>query len=208
MNQRTYSLALLLGWCAAMLATRIWRSGTVTFVFLGWNLFLAIIPAWAAAMLERTRPAALQAMWFAVWLAFLPNAPYIVTDFVHLRPRPGIPLWYDIALLLSFALTGLFLAYASMSDVQRVIARRFGEVRAWAVTALALILSGTGIYLGRFLRWNTWDLVTNPLDILTSIRGRAISVTLVYGFGLLVGYLAFRALASEQTQSSAAHPPR
>lgn len=206
MTHRLLPLTLLLGWCAALLFARVWRSGTVSYVFLVWNLFLAVIPVWAAAMLARARSTPAQAAWFAVWLAFLPNAPYLVTDFVHLRPRPHIPLWYDIALLLSFALTGLVLAYVSMADVQRFIARRFGEVQAWAVASLAMLLSGTGIYLGRFLRWNSWDLLANPLAILASIRGRVVSVTLVYGFGLLIGYLAFRALASEPAQSSAAHP--
>ena len=105
-------------------------------------------------------------------------------------------------------MTGLLLAYVSMADVQRFIARRFGEARAWAVAASAMLLSGVGIYLGRFLRFNTWDLLTNPIAIVASIRGKVVSVTLVYGFGLLVGYLAFRALAYEQTQSSAAQPRR
>ena len=208
MTNRMLSITLLLGWCAAMLAVRIWRSGTVSYVFLAWNLFLAVIPLYAATMLERARSNAGQAAWLAVWLGFLPNAPYIVTDFMHLRPRPFIPLWYDVALLTSFALTGLFLTYVSVADVQRFVAHRFGEARSWAVAASAMLLSGTGIYLGRFERWNTWDLLSNPLAIVASIRGRVVSVTLVYGFGLLVGYLAFRALASEQTQSSAAHPRR
>ena len=208
MTQRTLSLTLLVGWCAAMLAVRMWRSGSPAYIFLVWNLFLAAIPLYAVAMLERVRSNAAQAGWLAVWLAFLPNAPYIVTDFIHLRQRPHIPLWYDIVLLLSFAMTGLLLAYVSMADVQRFIARRFGEARAWAVAASAMLLSGVGIYLGRFLRFNTWDLRTNPIAIVASIRGKVVSVTLVYGFGLLVGYLAFRALASEQMQNSAAQPRR
>ena len=75
MTQRTLSLTLLLGWCAAMLAVRMWRSGSPTYTFLVWNLFLGAIPLYAAAMLARVRSNAAQAGWLAVWLAFLPNAP-------------------------------------------------------------------------------------------------------------------------------------
>ena len=198
MNRRVLTFALLLAWCAALLTVRVLRAGTLMYTFLAWNLFLAAIPLFAAAMLERQRSAPMQTAWLAVWLAFLPNAPYIVTDFVHLRPRPPIPVWYDIALLASAAATGLLLGYASVADVQRFLARKFGELQAWLFSASALILCGAGIYLGRFLRWNTWDVLFNPIAIVASIRPRAISVTLVYGFSLVVGYLAFRAFASAE----------
>ena len=153
-------------------------------------------------MLERQRRPVLQAVWFTVWLLFLPNAPYIVTDFVHLRPRPSIPYWYDIALLSFSAATGLLLGYASVADVQRFVARRFGELQAWACSALALLLCGAGIYLGRFLRWNSWDVLFNPIEILASIQLRVVSVTLVYGCGLLLGYLAFLACAGMRSSEA------
>jgi uncharacterized membrane protein len=206
MPQRAAVFALLLAWCAALLAVRIARADSLMFLFLGWNLVLAVIPAAAAALLDKTREQWKQAGLLAVWLAFLPNAPYLVTDFVHLRARPPVPLWFDIALLISCAATGLLLGYTSVADVQRFIARRFGEAAAWLCAASALILSGAGIYLGRFLRWNSWDLLANPVAIVLSIRPRVVSVTAVYGCGLLIGYLAFRALsAAGSTQSSAAH---
>lgn len=176
------------------------------YLFLGWNLFLAAIPAFAAARLGRERASWRQVGWLALWLAFLPNAPYLVTDFVHLRARPPVPLWFDIALLISCAATGLLLGYASVADVQRFIARKFGEATAWLCAASALVLSGAGIYLGRFLRWNSWDILANPIAIVLSIQPRVVSVTLVYGFGLVVGYLAFRTLSvsSETAPSDAA----
>lgn len=202
MIRRAAVLSLLLGWCAALLTVRVLRSGSLMYAFLVWNLFLAVIPAFAAWRLERQRSAPMQTMWLAVWLAFLPNAPYLVTDFVHLRPRSGIPLWYDIALLASCAATGLLLGYASVADVQRFIARRFGETQAWLCSAFALLLCGAGIYLGRFLRWNSWDVLFNPIDILASLRPRGVSITLVYGCGLVIGYLAFRAFASAERARS------
>ena len=203
LQRRTAAFALLLAWCAALLTVRVWRAGSLMYLFLGWNLVLAAIPAFAAARLGRERAAWRQTGWLALWLAFLPNAPYLVTDFVHLRARPPVPLWFDIALLISCAATGLLLGYASVADVQRFIARKFGQATAWLCAASALVLSGAGIYLGRFLRWNSWDILANPIAIVLSIQPRVVSVTLVYGFGLVVGYLAFRTLSvSSETAPS------
>jgi len=207
-TKRLLLFGVLLGWCGLLLLARVARSGSVSFVFLAWNLFLASIPALAAAgfvrAADRGSPALVQTGWFALWLAFLPNAPYIVTDFMHLRPRPLVPLWYDIAILASCAGTGLLLAYTSLADVQGVLARKFSQFAGWVLAAVVLVLSGFGIYLGRFLRWNSWDALSSPLELLADIADRVanplshpqtIGVTIVYGFGLLLGYAAFRALS-------------
>jgi uncharacterized membrane protein len=194
-----------LGWCAALLLFRFARSGSLAFGFLAWNLFLAAIPAVAAAMFARAAAkqsrVIVQVVWFIVWLVFLPNAPYIITDFVHLQPSGAIPLWYDIALLTSCAGTGLLLGYTSIADVQAVITRKFSASLGWSVVIAAIFLSGFGIYLGRFLRWNSWDTLTNPLRLFPDIAGRVLdplahprmlAVTAVYGVGLFVGYVALR----------------
>jgi uncharacterized membrane protein len=196
--------AALLLWCGILLAGRIYRTGTLTYAFLGWNLFLATIPAFAARRLNRAdeqrRSVALLAAWGLLWLAFLPNAPYIVTDFVHLRPRPPAPLWYDVALLLACSATGLLLAFSSIADVQRVIERRFGTVVGWLSTSLVLMLSAFGIYLGRFLRWNSWDVATNPVAVFHDAgrpiidpfaHPRTLAFTVIYGCSLLIGYVAY-----------------
>ena len=154
----------LLAWCAVLLAFRARRSGSPLFMFLVWNLFLAAIPAVAAQLFvwaDAGRRHAQQFLWFFLWLLFLPNAPYIITDFIHLTPRPPIPLWYDVAVLLSCAATGLLMGYTSLADVQHVITRRFGQIAGWSTAAVSLLLSGFGIYVGRFLRWNSWDAITN-----------------------------------------------
>jgi len=205
--RRTAAFTTLLAWCALLLTGRIVRTGSLTYVFLAWNLFLASIPAFAAVRLAKAnaqdRSRLVQAAWATLWLAFLPNAPYIATDFLHLRVRPPAPLWYDIALLLSCAVTGLLLGFSSIADVQRVIARRFGAVTSWLCAAAALVLSGFGIYLGRFLRWNSWDVAASPIALLTDIthrfthplaHPRTLGVTAVYGCSLVVGYIAFSLL--------------
>jgi uncharacterized membrane protein len=135
-----------------------------------------------------------------IWLAFFPNAPYIMTDFFHLMPRPTIPLWYDILLLVSFSWTGLFLAVASLRTMQVLVNAYLGNVIGWLFVALALGLGGMGIYLGRFERWNSWDLISHPhsivLDIVTRLTDplenlRFFIFTLLFSSLLWVCYLMF-----------------
>ena len=207
LRNRALLFVALIGWCGALLVTRVVWSGSSYYTFLGWNTFLAVIPAvvaplFAAAMVGGSSRAA-QAGAFAVWLVFLPNAPYLVSDFVHLTERPPVPLWYDIALLLSFAGTGMLLGYCSLGDVQAGVAHRHGAVAGWATVVIALLLSGFGIYLGRFLRWNSWDVLTHPVELFGHIldrvmhplsHPRTVAVTAVYGGGLVLGYVALRVL--------------
>jgi uncharacterized membrane protein len=204
---RIVLFAALLGWCGVMIAFRFLRSGSLAYGFLAWNLFLAAIPAVAAWLYveaaDRRAPLPVRAFWFAVWLVFLPNAPYVLTDFIHLEQLPPIPLWYDIALLASCAGTGLLLGYSSLADVHAAIARRHSLAAGWTLAAAALLASGFGIYLGRVLRWNSWDVLTHPrrltAEALRELTDPAsylqtIGVTLVYGIALLLGYVALRVI--------------
>jgi uncharacterized membrane protein len=205
--KRVLVFALLLAWCAALLALRGWRAQNATYFFLAWNLFLAAIPFAAALLFERTKSLVLQAITLVTWLLFLPNAPYIVTDFIHLRPRPPVPLWFDVLLLLSAAGTGLLLGYGSVMIVQRAIERRRGAATGWLVAAVSLFLSAFGIYLGRFVRFNSWEVVTDPMPLFADIahrlmnpmqHPRTFAVTALYGIALLLGYAALHVVAEEQ----------
>jgi uncharacterized membrane protein len=202
---RLLLFVMLLGWCGALLLFRFARSGSLALGFLAWNLFLAAVPAVAAWFFARAMgkdsSTVERAGWFVVWLLFLPNAPYIITDFVHLTPRPEIPFWYDTALLVSCAGTGLLLGYTSIADVQIVVARRYSALVGWLLVVAAVLLSGFGIYLGRFLRWNSWDTLASPRQLSVEITGRLMNplsnpqtfgVTIVYGVGLFLGYVALR----------------
>lgn len=199
--------AVLTLWCMALLVLRVERSGSVSYLFLSWNLFLAWIP-WVAGQAfrasSRSRGSRLLRLgWFGLWLLFLPNAPYIVTDLLHLSARPGIPLWYDLALLFSCAGTGLLLGYLSLLDVQGAVEERHGRTAGWIVAGGSLFLSGFGIYLGRFLRWNSWEVLTDPSGLFLDIADRLLNptshprtygVTLIFGMSLLLGYVALRVL--------------
>lgn len=201
---RIAALALLIGWCFALLVTRIVWSGTATYAFLVWNIFLASVPVLAAVMfcraIARNASRAVISLWGCAWLAFLPNAPYIVTDFVHLRPRSFVPVWYDVVLLLSCAVTGILLGFVSVAEVHRVARKTLGEVMAWLAVGAVFFLSAFGIYLGRFLRWNSWQIITDPwlllADVITQVvhplsHPRTVAVTVIYGVALCVGYAVF-----------------
>jgi uncharacterized membrane protein len=180
------------------------------FVFLLWNLFLAAIPFGLTLLLDMVPPATRRRLLLPVgmlWLLFFPNAPYILTDLFHLHERAEVPLWYDLALILSCAWNGLMLGYASLLDMQRFVHERLGWLGGWAFATLALGLSGFGVYLGRFLRWNSWDIVTNPLHLAYDIADRLLhplahrgtwGVTLLYGTFLLLGYATVRVLGRLQ----------
>ncbi|HEX6179316.1 MAG TPA: DUF1361 domain-containing protein [Thermoanaerobaculia bacterium] len=205
-TKRALALLALLAWCGALLLYRKSRSGVWAFTFLPWNLFLAAVPAVAADITKRVHDVrgsvVVQTIGFVVWILFLPNAPYLITDFIHLKERPEMPLWYDIALLTSAVGVGLLLAYSSVADMQHVLTRRFNSALSWVVIAIALLVCGFGIYLGRFLRWNSWDVWSNPrqlfADILARVTNpdtRVLGVTAIYGTALLLGYVALRVFA-------------
>ncbi len=145
----------------------------------------------------------------ALWLIFLPNAPYIITDLWHLDERRPVPMWYDIGMLASFAWTGLFLAVASLNAMQNVIKDYFGRIVGWLFAFGAIGLSGLGIYLGRFLNWNSWDLIFQPHDVLGDIVARfahpikysqAYGVTLLFAAFFLVCYLTFISIEHRKMQ--------
>lgn len=191
----------------ALLVGRMYRSHSITFIFLVWNLFLAWIPYLSSVWADHLHTRHPRQAWKLVvpgllWLAFFPNAPYLVTDFWHLQRRPPMPFWYDIGMLSAFALTGLFLAVFSLRTMQRLVRGFFGAVAGWIFVGVVLGLGGLGVYLGRFLRWNSWDLLLNPQGVLADVAVRlrdplsypqTYGVTLLFAAILFVCYLALTA---------------
>ncbi len=141
----------------------------IAYGFFFWNLILAWVPlvaalAFYALAARRSRRWLLMACIAVVWFLFFPNAPYIVTDIVHLHERPPVPYWYDIIAIMAFAETGLFIGYLSLYLMQEVIRAWLGRWSGWLFALVMMALSSFGIYLGRFLRWNSWDALTDPID--------------------------------------------
>jgi len=208
----TFVLAASLALSVLLVAGRVALTGRLFFLFMLWNLLLAVVPYAISTMLLTARGplrARILLPAGAAWLLFFPNAPYILTDFYHLEARPGVPLWYDLVLIVSCAWNGLMLAYASLSDMQRLVQQRLGFWPGWVFAAVALLLSGFGIYLGRYLRFNSWNILTNPLALFFDIMNRVMhpfsfpgtwGVTLVFGLFLLLGYATVRMLGRAQEE--------
>jgi uncharacterized membrane protein len=189
---------------ATIFSVAIWRvrtefSGTVRYGFLIWNLFLAWIPFIIAYF---TYTLTLNRKWIYIvipiaaflWLIFFPNAPYILTDFQHLAyPANDLPVWYDVMMLIWFAFTGLLLGMVSLFLMQEIIRREFGRWVGWTFVALVTSLTSTGVYVGRFLRWNSWDILRNPIGLASYTFERVQNPSLqAIGFtGLFAAFFLF-----------------
>jgi uncharacterized membrane protein len=143
-----------------------------------------------------------------------PNAPYIFTDLIHWRHRYEMPWWYDLGLILTFGLAGCFCALASLRIMHELVRARCGAAAGWAFVLVVTLLSGLGIFLGRFLRYNSWDLLTHPHVIVgRTVRGlldplghaRPIGVTLMFGTMLLACYVMFASMGDTSATAPARH---
>jgi uncharacterized membrane protein len=164
-----YALALASALACTLLALRVWRLHSWGYAWLTWNLILAWVPYLASLWADRLRLRHGRQPWLLMlpgllWLLFLPNAPYIVTDFMHLRTRPDLPwlFWYDVVTLATLAWTGCVLGAVSLGIMQGIVAQYLGRAVSWLFVLGTAGLCGVGIYLGRFERWNSWDLLVSP----------------------------------------------
>ncbi len=195
-NKKNNSAAIALGVSSAvsivLLAIRLIATGKLTYVFFAWNLFLAWIPMFASLYLPNRKTKRGTFAVFLSWLVFFPNSPYIITDIIHFHPR-GIPIWYDLVLVISFAWNGLMLGFLSLYNVQKFFDSQFGKFKSWLLVITMTLLCGFGIYLGRCERWNSWDMLLDPFDLLGSIFNKMIHPIRnkeAYGISLLfAGFL-------------------
>jgi len=164
------ALAFASSLATMMVVLRMMYTGELSFAFLVWNLFLAWLPYLLAGMVYRWRERPfVTGVIGTLWLLFLPNALYLVTDLIHLYPWGDVPFWYDAIMLFTFALTGLMLGLLSLYLLHTVVAQRYGTGIGWLFVMVVSVLSGLGVYVGRFLRWNSWDVFTNPLRVLGDV---------------------------------------
>jgi uncharacterized membrane protein len=195
------ALVLLSLFSVALIGVRYVYSSEPLFGGLIWNLVLAWIPFGLAILIYDRHRAGTRPLYLlpaaALWLLFLPNAPYIVTDFKHLVPSAVVPLWVDIVVIAAPAWTGMLLGFLSLYLVQSVVRDLAGARLAWAAAVAVLGLASFGIYLGRVLRWNSWDVLANP-HVLAELDGvlvdpRAIGMTVLLSGFLTSSYLVLYA---------------
>ncbi len=205
--------ALALTGCLSLLAVRVALLGNPFYTFLGMNLLLACVPLGMAAvqviLLRTLNPGPARTVLVSVcalgWLLFFPNAPYLFTDFIHVAEKTWIRsdtiqwlgtrgvLWYDIVMSGAFAFVGHFLGLVSMWVEGRVLDEAWGRGIERVFLSAAVILAGFGVYLGRFVRLNSWDAVLTPVR---AVRGtlaaladpKAVLFSLTFSFFVAVTY--------------------
>jgi uncharacterized membrane protein len=216
-DRRALTLLALAAASALCVATVEYRSrhiGDPYYRFLIWNLGLAWVPlllALLSSACARRRFSVLAGAFGVLWLLFFPNAPYMLTDFIHLGEAPATPLWYDGLMLSSFAWTGLLLGFASLCVMQTVWRRFVGPTVSWLGVGCALALASFGVYLGRFMGFNSWDALLHPGRVLHVVRGgqvenpftepRLAASLLVLTASLCIGYAivySFAGLRSDE----------
>ena len=141
-------------------------TGHLVFLGMVWTLFLAFIPFGLSRWIfnnvrYRSRLSFLFSL--AIWLLFIPNAFYIITDLFHLKQKPDCPLWYDLALLYSFAWNGLMLGIISVNQMEKMFTNVFNKNFQLLFIVPVMFLNSFGVYIGRFLRFNSWDIISNPI---------------------------------------------
>ena len=162
--------------CILFSIFRVAHSGTKSYLFMNWNLFLALIP-WVLTSFVilqekiQTKKRTIGLL-LAIWLLFFPNAPYMLTDLFHLKFNSPMPIWFDLTFILFFAWTGLIVGFMSLWDIEELMRKKLSEMWISLISSSLLFLCSFGIYLGRYLRWNSWDVVQNPSGVLFDIGDR------------------------------------
>lgn len=217
------SIACIMG------VTRVILTKEVTFLFLVWNLFLCWVPflisvvIYRSCVTSRIKNNKLFILILGlVWLLFFPNAPYMITDYIHfsyidfLVPPENIYssfainndfiIWYDFILFSLFIFTGFLIGLYSMFLIHTVLKEKFNNRTGWFFVLFIYLLSGFGIYLGRFLRFNSWDLFLDPLNlfsrIISIINSNSLMFTAMFGVFLFIVYLVFYKFIYRDVSSS------
>lgn len=197
-------LGLLSGLCLSLFSLRLLATGVSRYWFVPENLLLAWLALIFGWLLMRQLDRSGWRNWRALvltgfWLLFLPNAWYVMTDFIHVFDSGEISYIYDIAMISTLTLTGFLLGFTSLFMVHRQMLRRMGYLSGFVVIEIVILLASFAIYLGRDLRWNTWDILTNPSGLILSITDRlinpfgfprAVNVTAIFFVVISIMYLA------------------
>lgn len=156
-------------YCLSLLLIRAKLTNSIYLFFLIWNLFLAVIP-YAITTLLNVHDKLFKNKFkctflLLTWLAFLPNSFYIVTDLIHIVRSKGSLLYLDLVIISSFAITGFMFGILSLIEIEKKIAPFVSSIIKVTLIPSISLLCGFGIYIGRELRYNSWDIISNPLQL-------------------------------------------
>ena len=216
---QTLIIGLLCLFCMIASIFRYYYSETTQFLFLNWNLFLAFLPFvfihWASELKKKEVSIIWVLLLGGISLLFLPNSPYIITDLFHLKYwKNSAPLWFDTLMIFSYASTGVILFYATLLMMEKLLKMYFKSSTTTFLLLGILFLNAFGIYLGRYMRFNSWDIISNPMgligEILTYVSNpfahpRIWGITFTYGMLFFVGYCCIKlfqkTIQNEQSKS-------
>jgi uncharacterized membrane protein len=180
----------------ALVVARISHTHKLTFIFLFWNLFLALLPwclsKWISENLKRVKSRSVFVMSFLVWLALIPNSFYILTDLYHLGDAYNdylVPKWYDLAMILSFAWNGLILGILSVRQMEKNLQQHFSLKKEWWFLFPVMWMNALGVYIGRYMRFNSWDIITDPFQLVRDMTVILLHpVTFRYAWGMIFSF--------------------
>lgn len=195
----TIILLLLSLFGCLMVVVRLLYTGQPRYSFLIWNLCLSWIPLGISMFMThiytkttKKKKYIILILSGLIWLLFYPNAPYMITDFIHFTYSNSFLTWYDLVIYSTFIFTSFLIGFVSIYLVSRVVEKITNNIIGWLFTLFVLFLSSYGIYLGRFIRWNSWDMILNPFDLFSSFLGninyQSITFSIVYGALLTLIY--------------------
>jgi len=209
LNETLFLFVLSTG-CFSITVFRAFYAHSKQYLFLNWNLFLAFMP-WILSSLmiinpELRRKKPVIFLLLISWLVFFPNAPYILTDLFHLCDWGGMPQWFDLLMILCFSWTGLLFGFLSLWDIETLFKNRINPKIIPFLSSAFLFVGGFGVYAGRYLRWNSWDIIRRPLVIMGDITERVINptehktwaVTFFMGLFLNIIYWSFRFIRTRE----------
>lgn len=168
----------------------------IVLTFLIWNLFLGYIPyAISRAMqknIDWNRNKILFCFCFVLWLLFIPNSFYIITDLFHLGSFNKLPAWFELAVILSFAWNGLVLGILSVRQIENLLRKYFSLSSSLFFIYPVMFLNAFGVYIGRYMRFNSWDILTNPFHLFKDISDLAMHpIQYRYAWGMIICFSIF-----------------
>ena len=190
----TFILLYLSLFSLSLSLVRIAFTRRLMFLFLMWNLLLAFVP-WLLTSFLHVRKIK-NRLFFSIiifaWIIFFPNAPYILTDLIHLGKEKSVPIWFDLILLLSYGFAGLLYGFVSLNLIEIRLKEKYKASVCNVLVCVLIYVSCFGIYIGRFLRWNSWNLFTDLdsifIDVFARVKNPAQHFT-TWAFTFLFGTL-------------------
>lgn len=200
-------ILIILAFATVLNLLRVYLFETTSFLYLFWNIFLAFVPFLISSILliKTTKQNIVGPFFivgFVLWLLFFPNAPYVITDFIHLGRIHGVPVMFDIFVIFSSAMVSLLLGIYSLEHIEKVLSLKFSKKVTDIIIAISILFASFGMYLGRYLRFNSWDFFISHKFLLSSIwsaftGSNSINVytyTILFFLFIYTSYLAFKSV--------------